>query len=284
MAENNSPVGEPLRKAGQAAVSTVRVAKSAAKLGQTIAATAKGAAAGSIYGAIAAFAWENRRLIFKITVASIVVILIPILVICMLPSVIFDGLSEPYSADNSNALILNDSTVIANNISRISESVGSIMREAKEDVLTEIERDFENTGAQRKEVIDPYNSTTPYSIASFVSQYSAYRSNDIGAVSISDMESTLRTHKNKLYSYTKTVEERVSVVSVETTDDETGEKIITENEVVETVAVYTVVYNGDEYFADNVFHLSDKQKALATDYRENLKLFLSDGELWEQIK
>ena len=284
MAENNSPVGEPLRKTGQAAVSAVSLAKSAAKLGKTVAATAKGAAAGSIYGAIAAFAWENRRLIFKITVASIVVILIPILVICMLPSVIFDGLSEPYTVDNPNALILNDSTVIANNINRISESVGSVMRDAKAYVLAEIDRDFENTDAERKEINDPYNSTTAYSIASFVSQYSAYRSNDIGAVSISDMELTLRTHKNKLYSYTKTVEKRASTVSVETTDEETGEKIITENEVVETVAVYTLVYNGEEYFADNIFHLTDKQKALAADYRENLKLFLGEGELWEQIK
>lgn len=284
MAENNSPVGEPLRKTGQAAVSTVRFAKSAAKLGKTVAATAKGAAAGSIYGAIAAFVWENRRLIFKITVASLVVILIPVLVVCMLPSVIFDGLSEPYSVDNPNALILNDSTVITNNINRISESVGSVMSDAKGDVLAEIERDFECTDAERKEINDPYNSTTAYSIASFVSQYSAYRSNDISLISISDMESTLRTHNNKLYSYTKSIEEKVSVIYTETTDAQTGEKIITENEVVETVAVYTVVYNGEEYFADNVFHLTDKQKALAADYRENLKLFLSEGEIWEQIK
>ena len=140
MAEDKHPVSEPLKKTGQAASAaantartTAKLAKSATKLGKTIASTAKGAAAGSYYGAIAAFAWENRDLIVKIIIVVSALLLIPVLIICLLPSVIFDGLEQPYSVDNKDALILNDSTVITNNIDKIYTSLGSIMSEAKED-------------------------------------------------------------------------------------------------------------------------------------------------------
>jgi len=45
----------------------------------------------------------------------------------------------------------------------------------------------------------------------------------------------------------------------------------------ETWYIYTLVYNGEGYFADTVFHLTDDQKSLAGDYAENLSLFLGDG-------
>lgn len=286
MADNNHPVSEPLKAGASAAntaknvaQTTARVAKSAAKLGKTIAATAKGAAAGSIWGAIAAFAWENRRLIVKIIIATTVVLLIPVLILCMLPGVIFDGLDEPYSVDNKGALILNDSTVLANNASRISESIGSVMNEAREDILSDIERDFKRSDADKKEVIDAYGGGISYSVSSFASQYSSYRSDNVGLISISDMESVLWEHKDKLFSYTRTVEERTAVVYEESTNAETGETVITEKEITEKWAIYTVLYNGEEYFADNVFHLSDKQKQLAKDYTANLKLFFGDGQI-----
>ena len=59
-------------------------------------------------------------------------------------------------------------------------------------------------------------------------------------------------------------------------NEQTGEKTITETEVTETWAIYTIIYNGAEYFADHIFHLSEEQKRLAKDYEENLKLFLND--------
>ena len=70
----------------------------------------------------------------------------------------------------------------------------------------------------------------------------------------------------------KTVEKTVTVV-----DSSTGEEkeniIITE----EKFTVYTVFYNGEDYFADNIFNLSAEQKELAKDYSENLSLYLSGG-------
>ena len=283
MAENNNPVSEPLQKTGQAASAavntaraTAKFAKGAAKLGKSIAAAAKGASAGGVWGAVAAFAWENRRLILKITIAASAVLLIPILIICMLPNVIFNGLEQPYSLDNKEALILNDSTVISSNIDKIYTSLGSIMSEAKEDILSEIEDAFEDSEATQKEIIDSHPRLTDQNVMSFVSQYSASKSQDWRSVSISDMDNLLSSNKGKLYSYTTSYEDRKRTVYNETVNEETGEKTITETEVTETWAIYTIVYNGAEYFADNIFHLSNEQKKLAKDYEANLILFLND--------
>ena len=71
-------------------------------------------------------------------------------------------------------------------------------------------------------------------------------------------------------------EDRTKTVYNESVNEETGEKTITETEVTETWAIYTIVYNGAEYFADNIFHLSEEQKQLAKDYEANLILFLND--------
>lgn len=279
MAENQNPASEPLQKTGQAAnaaVNTAKFAKSAAKLGKSIAAAAKGASAGGVWGAIAAFAWENRGLILKITVAVSAVLLIPVLIICMLPSVVFNGLEQPYSLDNKEALIMNDSTVITRNIDKIYTSLGSIMYEAKEDILSEIDKDFDKSEATQREIIDTHESLTDHNVMSFVSQYSAAKSQDFRGVSIEDMQYMVSDKKDKLYSYTTSYEDRTRTVYTESVNEETGEKTITETEVTETWAIYTIIYNGAEYFADHIFHLSEEQKRLAKDYEENLKLFLND--------
>ena len=194
----------------------------------------------------------------------------------MLPSVIFNGLEQPYSLDNKEALILNDSTVISSNIDKIYTSLGSIMSEAKEDILSEIEDAFEDSEATQKEIIDAHPRLTDQNVMSFVSQYSASKSQDWRSVSITDMDNLLSSNKGKLYSYTTSYEERKRTVYNESVNEETGEKTITETEVTETWAIYTIVYNGAEYFADNIFHLSDEQKQLAKDYEANLILFLND--------
>ncbi len=282
MAENQNPASEPLQKtagAARTAHNTAKAVKGAVKAGKSIGAAAKGASAGGVYGAIAAFAWENRGLILKITVAATVVILIPILIICMLPSVIFDGLEQPYSVDDPDALILNDSTVITNNINKIYASLGSVMADAKADIISEIEDDFSDTEATQIEIIDTHPSVTDQNVMSFVAQYSAYKYADYRTVSIADMEQIVKTNKGKLYSYTKKTEERRAIQYTESVNEETGETEVTETEVTETWAVYTVVYNGAEYFADNIFHLSEKQKQLAADYEANLILFLNDEKL-----
>ena len=57
MADNSRPVAEPLQKSAQAA----QAVRGAVKTGKAIAGAAKGAAAGGVWGAVAGFAWENRK-------------------------------------------------------------------------------------------------------------------------------------------------------------------------------------------------------------------------------
>ena len=64
--------------------------------------------------------------------------------------------------------------------------------------------------------------------------------------------------------------------TVEADDPETTDVVETKEE---TWYIYTISYNGEEYFADTVFHLSASQKELADNYAENLSLFLGDGTL-----
>ena len=50
-----------------------------------------------------------------------------------------------------------------------------------------------------------------------------------------------------------------------------------EEDTAETWYIYTIRYNGEAYFADTIFALTDEQKGLAENYAENLSLFLGDG-------
>ena len=68
MAENSSGISDVVQKGAKVA----NTVKSAAKLGKSIAAAAKGGAAGGWVGALAAFAWENRRLVAAIIIGSVV--------------------------------------------------------------------------------------------------------------------------------------------------------------------------------------------------------------------
>ena len=60
----------------------------------------------------------------------------------------------------------------------------------------------------------------------------------------------------------------------DSSSDSSSEEV---EETTITVRVYTVTYNGEWYFADHVFALSEDQKDLADNYAENLSVFLSDG-------
>ncbi len=277
MAEQNSPVTEPIQKSMQVA-QTVR---GAVKTGKSIAAATKGAAAGGWWGAAAAFAWENRKLVGKILAAVATVIIIPIVILCMLPSVIFGGLGDTYSPSDPNTPIINSSTALSDNLEDISAIVSSILSEGLEDTLSAIESDYAGSGADGKEIINPYESSPNFNTNQFIGQYCAAKNEDYASISIADMEATLRNGKDHLYSFTKKEEERTveHVTTVVTVDAFTGKETTTEEVTTTTEKwlVYTVVYNGESHFADKIFHLTDKQKLLADNYAQNLSLFLGDS-------
>ena len=115
----------------------------------------------------------------------------------------------------------------------------------------------------------------------FIMAYCAYKDTDATSISKDDMESLLAANKDKLYSFTYTDEvrevpsepeaESTETVAPDTTTEEPPEP------TYETIRVYTISYNGEAYFADQVFHLSDDQKLLASQYAQNLTVLLGDG-------
>lgn len=275
MSEEKNPISEPLQKSAQAA----NAVRGAVKTGKAIAGAVKGAAAGGPYGAAAGFVWENRKWIGKIILAVLAVMMIPILFICMLPSLIFGGLKSAFSSNDPSVPVLNSSAAVSDNLSDISVSVSTVLSEGMTDLLAEIDADFAASGANQKEIINPYEASPSFNANLFIGQYCASKNKDFESVSIDDMENTLRQNKSELYSYSKTEEEHTYTVTTTVTDPETGDEIDLTTTVTEIWAIYTVIYNGETYFADHVFHLTDEKKSLADDYAQNLSLFLGDGTL-----
>lgn len=277
MADNSRPVAEPLQKGAQAA----QAVRGAVKTGKVIAGAAKGAAVGGVWGAVAGFAWENRKFVGKVIIAATAVLMIPILILCMLPGIIFGGFGNSRSPADPDTPIMNSGAVIDSNLTEISTAVSRMLSEALTDTLSAIDNDYAACTADGKEVINPYESSPNFNANQFVGQYCAAKNEDYAAVSVSDMESMLRSGKDKLYSYTKKEEERTveTVTTSVTVDASTGEETTTETVMTTTEKwiVYTVSYNGEAYFADEVFHLTAEQKDLADDYAYNLSLFLGDS-------
>lgn len=260
-----------LSEAVETGASAAHAVRGAVKAGKAVAASAKGAAVGGPYGAVAGALWSGRRHIGKIIAAVIALLMIPVLFVLMLPGLIFGGLTNAFSAADTENPILNSDTVITETANEITFTINSILSEALEDVNSRIEADFAASGADGMETNNPYASGPVYNSALFVSQYCAARNEDFASISIDDMASVLRANKEHLYSYTYTEEIREHTE----TDPDTGE----ETTVSETWRIYTIVYNGESYFADTVFALSDEQNELAYDYAQNLSLFLGDGML-----
>ena len=271
--EKNSQNSNALEKGAQAA-SAVR---SAVKTGKAIAGAAKGAAAGGPYGAVAGLVWGNRHLIGKIILVVVAIFLLPILFILMLPSLIFGGLVDAFSPNNPTVPVLNDNAAITENMNSITNSVSDVLSEGLEDVLKQIEQDYNSSTADQREIINPHENAPAYNANAFVSQFCASKDKDFESITFSDMESTLRNAKGKLYSYAKKEETRTRVEVTVTVDASTGKETSTSTTVTETWIVYTIAYNGEDYFADNVFHLNAEQKDLANNYAQNLSMFLGDG-------
>ena len=277
MAENNQPIAEPLQKSAQAA----QAVRGAVKTGKAISAAAKGASAGGVWGAVAGFAWENRKFVSKVIISATAVLMLPIIILCMLPSVIFGGFGSSYSPADPSTPIMNSSIALDSNLTDISTSVSTILSEGMAITLQEIETDYAGCTADGMEIVNPYESSPNFNANLFVAQYSASKNEDYASISITDMENMLQQEKDKLYSYTKQTEERMieTVTVTVTVDTVTGEEIETETitTTTENWIIYTVVYNGEAYFADEIFHLTDEQKLLANDYANNLSLFLGDS-------
>lgn len=252
------------------AASVAKTVQSAVKTGKAISAAAKGAAAGGPFGAAAGAAWAARKPLGKILAACAVLLLLPVLFVLMLPSLIFGGLTGGGAPGVTGQPILNDNAAIVQNANDIAFAVNQILGEGIEDAEARIAQDFAATDGDQYEVKNPYEGNLVSNTNLFLAQYCAAKEQDWAAISLPDLEQILRQGKSHLYSFTRTSELR----EVEDDDPDTPDVVET---TTEKWYIYTLVYNGEAYFADTIFLLSDDQKALADNYAQNLSLFLGDG-------
>lgn len=249
------------------AATSANVVKGAVKTGKAIAAAAKGASVGGPYGAVAGAVWGVRKHIGTIAMVLVVTLLLPVLFILMLPSLIFGSLLYN-TTDPTAKPIMNNNTAIFENINEISFSINQILGEGIEDVKQRIADDFSQTDGDNYEIINPYADNMVNNTNAFIGQYCAAKGEDWENISLSDLEQILRTEISVLYTFTCTSETRSIPDNPDTEEDESGTEIW---------YIYTIVYEGEAYFADAVFHLTNEQKELADNYAQNLSLFLGDG-------
>lgn len=248
------------------AASAAHMVHSAIKTGKAIASAAKGAAVGGPYGAAVGLALAAGRHGKKL-LAAIVLLMLPVLFILMLPGLIFGGLT---SSGTPGQPVLNDGDAIIGQMDRITAAIDEILAEGIADAQARADQDFAGTGGDNYEIIKPF--TVSSNTNSFFGQYCAAKEESWTEISLEDLKQLLRAGKSSLYSFTRASEIR----TVEADDPDTPDVVETRQE---TWYIYTLVYNGEAYFADQVFHLTDDQKALAGDYAQNLSLFLSDGSI-----
>ena len=260
-----------LTEAVETGASTAQAIHGAIKTGKAVSAAAKGAAIGGPYGAAVGAVLAGRRHIGKIIAVIAIVVMLPVLFVLMLPGLLFGGLTGAGASGTEGFPVLNNEQAVIENANNITFSINQLLNEGLDDVLARIDADFAASDGEEMEIHNPYATAPVYNANLFISQYCAARSLDFRTISLSDMEAVLRRNKSYFYSFTRKEELR----DREETDPDTNEK----STVTEKWMIYTISYNGEAHFADNVFQLTDEQKELAADYAANLSLFLGDGML-----
>ena len=263
-----------LNEAAEISAHAAGAVRGAIKTGKMVSGAAKGTAAAGPYGAAAAALWTHRKAVAAIIAGLLV---LPVLFIMLLPSLIFGGLTKAGVEGSPDTPILNDNAAIVENINQISQAISDLLEEGQEDVRARIDTDFTASGADQKEIINPYESSPAYNANRFIAMYCAAKNQDYASISLKDMEDVIRKAKDALYTFTSTEESRTTTVTETNTDPKTGKVTVTETEVTEIWKIYTIVYNGEAYFEDKIFALSDEQKGLAENYAQNLSVFLGDG-------
>ena len=251
---------EQRNQQSNSAESTVHAA---AKTSKAVANVMKGAATGGVHGAALATAKNSKKWL----IPAVAILLLPVLIVAMLPSVIF-GPFFGNGTDSTNAIA--DDTVLTQNMMDLNTGISTVLSEGLVDVLSRIDTNFAASSCDSMEVNNPYGSDVVFNANSFISMYCASKDQDISTISLSDMESILRANKDELYSFTYTDETRY-------VDGEIDPQTNQPEQVPVTVRVYEVLYNGEAYFQDHVFALSDEQKLLASHYAQNLSILLGDG-------
>lgn len=244
---------------------------SAARISSFLKGTKAGAAGGPI-GALAGIAWENRKNLKKIGIVFIGILLLPIAFLLMLPSLIFGNLAEPSDVWNNNG-------TISSNIQEARTAIVDVLRESHDDLISQINGAISRLPeGDTANINDPYAYSISVNANQLISQFCASK-DKWDEINIRELKRVILAHKEELFTYdvhteTHTVEVTVQPGETEVESEAEGGNPPVTQTVTVTEHIYTVKYQGDSYFADHVFKLTDKQKELAADYAENLTLFL----------
>ena len=238
-------------------------AKAAAKTGKAVSNIVKGAASSGLSGA-ALLAGKNKK---KWLIPIACVLLIPVIIIAMLPTIIFGTIFGDGSDSKSG---IADGEVLTQNMAELNDGISSVLSEGLADVLERIDADFAASGCDQKEINNPYGSDIRFNANYFISMYCASRDSDVESISKDELLTLIRDNKDKLYSFTYRDEQRE-------VDDEPDPETHEVEKVTINVRIYTISYNGEAYFEDSIFSLTDDQKSLAVNYAQNLSVLLSDG-------
>lgn len=205
----------------------------------------------------------------EVLVVVIAVFLLPVLVLLMLPGAIFGTLTQPSTA-------INNDLEVAANVIQLRNTISDILQEAYEDTLAKIES--ERTGYTYTDIVDSVGGHVSYNAFQLISMYCAYQGeNDYTKISLSDLSEQVKAHQSEYYTYSTSDE-----VHTESIEKEVHGQTVTvhENHVY---TIFTLSYVGDDYFADTVWQLDDKQKNYADAYAHNLTIYLNGIEEREGI-
>ena len=205
----------------------------------------------------------------EILVVAIAVLLLPVLVLLMLPGAIFGTVTQPSTA-------VNDDLEVAANVMQLRNAVSDILQVAYEDTLAEIES--ERASLTYSDIDDSVGGHVSYNAFQLISMYSAYQGeDDYTKISLADLSAQVQAHRTEYYTYTTSEEVRTEPVQKEVR----GQTITVQED--HTYTVFTLSYVGDDYFADTVWQLDDKQKSYADAYAHNLTVYLHEIEEREGI-
>lgn len=172
--------------------------------------------------------------------------------------------------------VLNSNSMISENIRASRDAIVEVLEESHEDILAEIHTAISRLPqGDTASINDPYTYSISVNANLLISQFCASQ-DDYKNINLNQLKKLIRENKEGLFSYdvaTETVTMEVTVDGGAEGEAGTEQGQAQTQTVTFTKHTYTVVYAGDSYFADHVFHLTDKQKELAKNYAENLTAF-----------
>jgi hypothetical protein len=259
------------------AVSDLLRTKKAASFARTV----HGSIGGGLAGAAVGTAIEHRDTVKKAVVTMIAVLMLPALFLTMLPGLTFGDLSE-------NTGVLNSGTLINENLQKANQAIVEVLTECHDEVLADIQQEASKVPeGDTVSITDPYASSISVNSNLLISQFCASRES-YKDINLKALQKVIRENKDGLFSYEVSKETVTMEVQVETNaegeadnsasaESGSGAAESQTKTVTFTRHNYVVTYAGDTYFADHVFHLTDKQKELAEAYAENLQLFFGSS-------